>query len=382
MNRTIEPIRLPRRAPARVLATGAFLKNRACLLEGDTAWLSPVHGDLGTADACVALHASLDALRRSANGPIDAIAHDLHPDFESTRVALALAHELGVPAIGVQHHHAHAAVVQAEYGLGGDLLVALALDGVGLGSDGNAWGGEVLLLSCAAWQRLDHLPTLPLPGGDIAAREPWRLAAAVLHRLGRADEIEPRFAPHVGAPLARGVRTLLDRNFNCPPSSGAGRWFDAAAGLLGVSTRQADEAEAAIALERLATVWLEQGGKLPERAPRGLDLWPLAAVLANERNAARGAARFHRSLARALVNVAAESARMHGGSQVALVGGCFFNALLRREVAEGLLARGLNVLLPQQVSCGDAGLALGQAWAASLQIHAGAGQRRGQTQEF
>jgi hydrogenase maturation protein HypF len=213
---------LPARAPARVLACGAFLKNRAGLLDGDAFRWSPLHDDLSTPTACLALRESLRTLVASASGPIDAVAHDLHPDFDSTRQALHWAQHLGVPAIAVQHHHAHAAVVQAEQGCTGDeAWVALALDGVGLGTDGDAWGGEVLAVRGACWQRVAHLGALALPGGDVAAREPWRLAAAVLHAAGRGDEIEPRLAPGVGAPLARGVRQMLARDLHCPRSTGA-----------------------------------------------------------------------------------------------------------------------------------------------------------------
>ena len=263
------PLHLPRPAAKRVLAVGAWLKNTAGLLDGDRYTASALHGDLGTPDACAALEASVEALVRNARGPIDAVAHDLHPDFHSTRLALHWADRLGVPAIGVQHHHAHLAVVQAERGLDGPLL-GLALDGVGLGTDGTAWGGELLRLDTAGgFARLAHLPPLALPGGDVAAREPWRLVAAVLHALGRGDEIGPRLAPVVGAAAAQGVKTMLARGVNCPVSSGAGRWFDAAAGVLGLSVRQREEAEAAVALERCAAAWLEwHPGVVPGVGPR------------------------------------------------------------------------------------------------------------------
>jgi hydrogenase maturation protein HypF len=246
------PIALPRRAPARVLACGAWLKNSACLISGEVAQMSPLHGDLSDPAACLALERSVQALLARAGRRIDAVAHDLHPDYHSTRLALRLAAELGVPALAVQHHHAHIAVVQAEAGWCAEPLVGLALDGVGLGDDGTAWGGEVLSLRGAACQRVAHLPALALPGGDVAAREPWRMAAAALHALGRADEIVPRYGQMVGEARARGVQAMLARGLNCPPSSGAGRWFDAAAGALGLSLRQVDEAEAAIALEACA----------------------------------------------------------------------------------------------------------------------------------
>lgn len=361
----VEPARLlPSCAPARVLAFGAFLKNTACLLEGSRVQFSQLHGDLSTPDACAALEASVQALVDRADGPIDAVAHDLHPDFHSTRVALAWANRLGVPAVAVQHHHAHIAVVQAEAGWQDAPLVGLALDGVGLGDDGQAWGGEVLLLRGARGTRVAHLPPLALPGGDIAAREPWRCAAAVLHQAGRGGEIEPRFGPRVGARLAAGVALMLGRQLNCPRSSSAGRWFDAAAGLLGLSLRQGQEAEAALALEQAATHWLEDHTR-PAVPPPSLDLLPHVAALADETDAGRGAAVFHLVLAQGLVQAALQAADSAGARSVALGGGCFFNRLLSREVTAGLQAAGVSVLRPQHGGCGDAGLALGQAWVAA-----------------
>ena len=247
-----------------VLACGAWLKNAACLLQGGRVHWSPVHGDLGDPANCVALEDSVTALLAQAGTTVAAVAHDLHPDFFSTQVALRAADQLGVPAIAVQHHHAHIGALMAEYGLQRPVL-GLALDGVGLGSDGVAWGGELLWLDGASWQREGHLQTLALPGGDAAAREPWRMAASVLHAVGRGDEIAARFAGAVGNTAAQTVQTMLARNVNCPRATGAGRWFDAAAGALGISVKQAFEAEAAIALERLAADYLAAHG-MPEPA--------------------------------------------------------------------------------------------------------------------
>lgn len=366
------PLPLPAPAPARVLACGAFLKNTACLVDGRQVWWSPLHGDLSAPEACRALQASIQALVACATGPIAAVAHDLHPDFHSTRLALDWAQRLGVPAVAVQHHHAHIGVLQAEQGLADERpLIGLALDGVGLGSDGLAWGGEVLCVRGRHCERVAHLPLLPLPGGDVAAREPWRLAAAVLHQLGRGDEILPRLAPQVGEALARGVQQMLARGLNCPLSSSAGRWFDAAAGLLGLSVRQTQEAEAAMALEGAASAWLAQAGRraltLDIDVP-SLDLLPLFDRLRDETEPGRGAARFHLTLARGLVQAAVQAAASAGATQVALGGGCFFNRVLLHEVSTGLRATGLSVLQPGPEGFGDAGLALGQAWVAGLQI--------------
>jgi hydrogenase maturation protein HypF len=371
-------LHLPLPAPRRVLAVGAWLKNAACRVDGTRVLMSPLHGDLGDPAACAALEDS--AQRLLALGPVDAVAHDLHPDFHSTRLALALAERLGVPAVGVQHHHAHVAVVQAEQGITGP-LVGLALDGVGLGSDGLPWGGELLWVQGAQWRRLGHLQPLALPGGDAAAREPWRLAAAVLYALGRGPDIPARLGPAVGEGAARLVATMLARQLNCPESTSAGRWFDAAAGLLGLSVRQAAEAEAAIALEQIAgplvatqPALVETLAQIPltEVLPDGtLSLLPLldcVAALGDAGQCAEAAALFHIQLADALAGWAWQAAHTHGATQVALGGGCFFNRLLSTRLLRTLDAMRLPALRPQAVSCGDAGLALGQAWAAALQL--------------
>lgn len=359
---------LPRAAPARVLALGAYLKNRAALLDGARAWLSPAHGDLGTPAACAALDASAEALLERAGGRVDAVAHDLHPDFPSSRLAAAIAQRLGVPAVAVQHHHAHLAVVQAERGFAGP-TVGLALDGVGLGSDGDAWGGELLAVDGASWQRVAHLPALSLPGGDVAAREPWRMAAAALHAFGRTDAIEPRLAPVVGAGAARVVRQMLERGVNCPRTTAAGRWFDAVAALLDYSVRQSHEAEAAVALERAATAWLADHPDAGAPAGAALDLrdWLPALVDAADADGdmGRAAALFHLGLAQALADAAARAARERGVRSVALAGGCFFNRLLADRVPALLRAQGLDAALPRAAGCGDAGIALGQAWVAA-----------------
>lgn len=378
---------VPQPAPRRILAVGAWLKNTACRLEGDTVRWSPLHGDLAEPAQCMALEASIEALL--AEGPIDAIAHDLHPDFFSTRLAQRWAQQLGVPAIGVQHHHAHIAALQAEHGLSEPVL-GLALDGVGLGTDGVAWGGELLWVDGARWSRLGHLSPLCLPGGDVAAREPWRMAAATLHALGRTDEIPERLGAHHGESATRLLSAMLSKRLNSPLTTGAGRWFDAAAGALGLGARQAFEAQAAIALEQAATAWLAEhpmqadAGDAPLRDDGTLDLLPLMTrlwALTDTDPAARrgepdaalrgeGAARFHVTLADGLARWAVQAAQRHGVRTVVLGGGCFYNRLLVARLREGLAHHAeqaglppLRVLQAEAVSCGDAGLAMGQAWA-------------------
>jgi hydrogenase maturation protein HypF len=351
-----------------VLAVGAWLKNAACRL-ADPA-------------ACRALEASAMALLAARPRPVAAIAHDLHPDFFSTRLALRLADDLGVPSIGVQHHHAHIAAVLAEHSVRKP-AIGLALDGVGLGTDGTAWGGELLRVDERGFARLGHLLPLALPGGDVAAREPWRMAASALHALGRGDEIETHFGVAAGAAAARGVHQMLERGLNCPPTSSAGRWFDAAAAALGLSVRQSAEAEAAIALEHAAMRWLASGREPvgAETACAGadgvIDLRPLLAHLFDapagaEDRTGRGAAWFHAALANALADAAAAAAYRADIDTVCLGGGCFFNAVLTARVTRRLEAQRLRVLRPMRHSCGDAALALGQAWVAAHALRASA----------
>ena len=358
-----------------VLAMGAWLKNTACRLAGGVPMHSAHHGDLGDPTACRALETSAAALLNATTRPVVAIAHDLHPDFFSTRLAQRLAAEHGVPAVGVQHHHAHIAAVMAEHGLRRP-VIGLALDGFGLGSDGQAWGGELLRVDRHGSQRLGHLGLLGLVGGDAAAREPWRLAAAVLQALDRGDEIEARFAGAVGRAAARGVHQLLAQGLRCPPTSSAGRWFDAAAAALGLCVKQTQEAEAAIALERAAARWLDAGHAVPQLATpvqadgHGvLDLRPLLAPLFDTPASAvpAAAAGFHVGLAQALAGWALGAARQHDIGTVCLGGGCWHNRVLTHHLVPLLQAAGLQVCQPRQHDCGDAGLALGQAWAVALQ---------------
>jgi len=325
--------------------------------------------------ACLALDASARQLALQARPAITAIAHDLHPDFYSTRLAHSLAAEWQVPAVGVQHHHAHIAAVMAEHGLT-EPVIGLALDGVGMGSDGNAWGGELLRVERSGWERLGHVWPLALPGGDVAARQPWRMLAAVLYGVGRGTEIEARLSPAVGMDRVRMVHRMLDAQLNCPPSTSLGRWFDAAAAALGLQVLEQNEAEAAVALEQQAALGLKLADfNGIERTHceasihtdlQVLDLRPLLVGLLDWPEGPRklpcAAAWFHCNLAQALADWAAHAARRAQCAVVCLGGGCFMNAILSDWVTHRLHAQGLQVYRAQRNPCGDAGLALGQAW--------------------
>jgi len=355
---TPAPIRLAHEVPC-VVALGAQLKATVTVTRGKEAFVSQHVGDLDTAEAVAFLEETLDHLLSFLEVEPVAAACDLHPDFPTTR----LAHRLGLPVIPVQHHHAHVAALAAEHRTDGPLL-GLSLDGFGLGSDGGAWGGELICADGARFERLGHLAPLPAPGGDRAAREPWRMAAAALHALGRANEIEQRFADE---PLARPVRNMLNLGIASEPTTSAGRLFDAAAGLLGVSRRQAFEGEAAMRLEGLATeTQLVAGGWRIEDDV--LDFLPLLARLADGIDPAPGAALFHGTLIAGLTEWAAAAASARGLNAVALSGGCFLNKVLSEGLSESLRARGITPLIARAVPPNDGGLSLGQASVATAAL--------------
>ncbi|MFA5371266.1 MAG: carbamoyltransferase HypF [Sideroxydans sp.] len=357
-----------------VLAMGAWLKNTLCVTSGQQAFISKCVGDLDTLAACLAHERTARSLLDWIGTKPAAIAHDLHPDFHSSRFAAQLADELDVPLIAVQHHHAHIAAVCVEHGVVESVL-GLALDGVGLGTDGGAWGGELLRTEGERFDRLGHLRPLPLPGGDRAAREPWRMAAAVLFQLGCGEEIAQRFPNQPGAQT---VATMLQRNLNCPITSSTGRLFDAAAGLLGVNEIQSFEAQAAIQLQELAQRYgqvapLEEGYLIDENGV--LDFSPLLAVLADcpkeSNGAGYGATLFHATLAAGLAEWVERAARRYNIVDVALGGGCFHNDILLRTLSDRLAAQELKVLTAQQMQPNDSAISLGQVWVALHSINKG-----------
>ncbi|KWV58132.1 carbamoyltransferase [Bradyrhizobium macuxiense] len=352
-----EPIRLARSVPP-LLAVGGALKSTVTVTRGNEAFVSQHIGDLDTAEGIRVFEETVRHLTSTLDVRPVVMAHDLHPDMASTR----FAETSGCALIAVQHHHAHAAAVIAEHGLTAPAL-ALLLDGHGYGCDGGNWGGELLLCEGARFRRIGHLEPLQMPGGDRAAREPWRMASAILQMQGRGHEIARRFASQ---PQAEHLRALLERPCGATTTS-AGRLFDAAAALLGVATSQSYEGEAAMKLEAgvrqtfvLEAGWMIDGDVLSFR--------PLfSRLIADDIGATEGAELFHGTFAAACVDWAARSAQTTGVTTVVLSGGCFQNAVLADEIERGCLAAGLIPLLPRQVPPNDGGLSLGQAWIAALQ---------------
>jgi hydrogenase maturation protein HypF len=357
---------LPFTGPS-VLACGAWLKNTICLTRGNEAFVSQHIGDLDHAGARAMLYETVSYLRDILDVQVQAVAHDLHPDFYSTQFAQDFAVQNDLPLFAVQHHHAHIAAICAEHQVDEPVL-GLALDGVGLGLDGAAWGGELLRIEGVQCQRLGHLAPLSLPGGDRAAHEPWRMASAVLFDLQRGDEITHRFALQTGATT---VHSMLQRKLNCPTTTSMGRYFDAVAGLLGVSEVLAYEGQAAMKLEALAQRHgkidaLEGGYTLSENGI--LSFLPLFAWLADEHDVARGAALFHATLAAGLSAWVQRASRSTGIRTVALGGGCFLNDVMTSALTVSLASHGIRVLTAQQLPPNDGAISLGQASVALQRI--------------
>ena len=362
-------IKLPYSGPS-ILACGAWLKNTVCLTRGNEAFVSQHIGDLDHAGTRQMLEETVTYLSDILDVQPQAVAHDLHPDFYSTQFAQAYAAQRNLPLVAVQHHHAHIAAICAEHRITEPVL-GLALDGVGLGTDGSAWGGELLHVVGANCQRLGHLAPLFMPGGDHAAREPWRMAAAALFEMKRADEIVRRFPHQAGAAM---ITDMLQRRFNCAATSSMGRWFDAAAGLLGVSEIQSYEGQAAMLLEGLA----ERHGRTDPLADgytisdaNVLDFHPLLVELADCKEPAYGAALFHATLAAGLGDWLQRAAARPEITHVVLGGGCFLNNVLSLALIDSLSAQGLNVLTAQQLPPNDGGISFGQASVALQRLNPG-----------
>jgi len=358
------PILLRDETPS-ILAVGGQLKNTICLTRGREAFLSPHVGDLDNLRAFEGFRESISHLSKTLEIDPVAVVHDRNPEYLSTRWALE---ESGLPAIGVQHHHAHVASVLAEHGLD-ETVVGIAIDGTGFGGDGTVWGGEILVASLRGFERRWHLPQVVLPGGDRAAREPWRMAVAWLHRLyGRGlFDLEIPFLDAAPRDRVRRLVSAIESGFGWPLTSSCGRLFDAVAALVGLRLETSFEGQAAMELEALAE---EAEDSLALESPRAVDDVVRDVVVGIQRGRALPsiAAGFHRGLADALSGAAASIAKESGLSRVALGGGSFQNRILLSRVASRLEAQGFDVLAPIEVPANDGGLALGQAAMASATI--------------
>jgi hydrogenase maturation protein HypF len=364
-----------------LLAVGGHLKNAFALARGRFAYQSQHLGDLENLTGLDFFREALQHLMHTFEIEPEAVVHDLHPGYLSTSWAEEWAAERGLPLIAVQHHHAHIAACMAEHGIEGP-AIGLSLDGTGYGTDGCIWGGEVLICRLDGpdpghFERYAHLDYVPMPGGEAAIREPWRMALGHLHHAG-FDVESPELAALLGAKPqeVRVLKRMIDRELNTPLTSSCGRLFDAVAAVVLGRGVVDYEAQAAIELEGCAL------GEGDETAPREYmpELWEAeddiatAAVLRTGKlwkailddlrcgvPAGRIAARFHAGIAEGYINAAANARIEKGINVVAMSGGCLHNRRLARLLCAGLEEEGFQVCEQRMVSPGDGGLSYGQA---------------------
>jgi hydrogenase maturation protein HypF len=374
---------LPVAAPLPLLAVGGDIKNAFCLADAEHAFLSQHVGSLLHAATRAHFRDSLEKWRRLTGIEPRAVAHDLHP----ASAGRALAAELGLPAVEVQHHHAHVAACLADNGRRGP-VIGVALDGTGYGADGAVWGGEFLIADLGGYTRAGHLESLPLAGADAAVRHPARIAAAYLLATLGGVPVHALCA-ELGAERLRVLARMIERGVNTVPTSSCGRLFDAVAAILGLVLRSTYEGEAAVALEALARRGPDDGAAYPftlddptppplASAPAGCAVVRLApllrAVTADVERGAPPAAiarRFHRSVIEIVVCQVTRIAAATGLRAVALSGGCFQNRLLLDGCVAALEREGLEILVHRRVPANDGGLALGQAAVAAARAAAG-----------
>jgi hydrogenase maturation protein HypF len=365
-----QPLGLPWPFPRHVLACGAELKHTFCLAKGDRAFVSHHVGDLENYETYRSFTEGVEHYRRLFEVSPEVVAHDLHPEYLSTKHALELD---GVELEGVQHHHAHVAACLADNGEPGP-VIGVAFDGLGYGTDGTIWGGELLVADLEGFRRAGHLETVPMPGGTAAIKEPWRMAAAWLDAAFGGQV--PERLDVAGRNRGRWERVVaLARSGTASPvTSSAGRLFDAVAAILGVRDAVNYEGQAAVELEQLAdpsepaAYPARVGGAGPGAGSAGgLVLAGTDLVRAVVEDLEAGvapplvAARFHNGLAAATVAACQAVREATGLDAVALSGGVFQNLLLLDRVVAGLEGQGFRVLVHSRVPPNDGGISLGQA---------------------
>jgi hydrogenase maturation protein HypF len=324
--------------------------------KGRRAFVSHHIGDLENYETLRSFTTGIEHFCRLFEVMPEVVAHDLHPEYLSTKYALDLD---DVDLIGVQHHHAHVASCLADNSYDGR-VVGLAFDGLGWGSDGTVWGGEVLVADLAGFSRAAHLDCVPMPGGTAAIREPWRMAA--VHLTAAYGDDTPDGLDVVARNRDRwdSVLAVAASGVSSPMTSSAGRLFDAVAALVVGRDAVSYEGQAAIELEQLADPTVTDGYPVTSLAGADLVRCVVDDLLAGV-PAPVVAARFHNAFAAAAASTAAAVASDAGLSTVALSGGVFQNLLFADRVATDLEARGLTVLVHHRVPCNDGGISLGQA---------------------
>lgn len=294
---------------------------------------------------------------------------DLHPEYFSTTIAAKYSIQHNIPLLHVQHHHAHAAAVMAEYNLNEDVL-AVCLDGTGYGDDGCSWGGEILKCNYASYNRLTHFEYVPLPGGNAASKEPWRMVISYLYDKNGIQTLYPEdFIERIGKKKINIIEAMIDRNVLSPLSSSAGRLFDTISSLIGICDINTYQSEAAIKLEQVADIECEEFYPINKNNP--LDFKSLVKQIAKDYQlgvpASILSSRFHNTLVYSLAHTIYYFSKTTNNNKVILSGGVFQNKLLSNLLIKQLAAKKLRVFFPSKIPCNDGSIAIGQmAIAAAL----------------
>jgi hydrogenase maturation protein HypF len=364
-----EPIRLEQNFPVPVLACGGHLKNTFCLGREKQAFVSHHIGDLENLETLASYKAAIAHYQKLFGIEAQAIVYDLHPEYLATKYALES--EI-TPKIGVQHHHAHIASVMAEHGLNGP-VIGVAADGTGYGTDGAIWGGEILLSDLISFERLMHLAYVPLPGGERAIRQPWRMAAVYLQQAYGDDflKLDIPFVRQLDQKKWSAIKQMIQAGVNCPPTSSLGRLFDAVAALVGLRTEVQYEGQAAIELE-VQAVPAENGYPFEMQEDGLLDVRLMMRAIVEDLvkgiSISEISGHFHRAVAHMLMNACQIARKKTGVTDIALSGGVFQNRLLLEQVLLLLEADGFKVYINRLVPPNDGGLSLGQAAIAAARL--------------
>ena len=346
-----------------ILAFGAEKVNTFALGKGDAILQSQYIGDLKNWETFSFYKESLERLQHLFRFTPASLVCDMHPDYLSSQEAERIALRSGLPLIKVQHHHAHAAACMLEYGLH-EPVIAMVLDGTGLGDDGNVWGGEFFLCDRKSYHRLLHFEYIPLPGGDKASVEPWRMAVAFLwHYFGETACFPAGFVERIGEQKIRMLMVMMEKGINTPYTSSAGRLFDAVASLLGLCDISSHQAEAPVRLEQMASN--EPDNRYPVIMEEGIiSFLPLfkgvLSDLASGVSVCDISARFHNTIAQVLLEEAKSLLKQNGATRVVISGGCFQNKRLTEHVQRLFAEAGILLYVPGRILCNDGGVALGQ----------------------
>ena len=358
------PVQLPFKIKP-TLAVGGELKNTFCLGRDQYAFLSHHIGDMENAETYESFEQGIRHLSHIFRVEPELLAHDLHPNYFTTRYA----NKSDIPKIGVQHHHAHIASCMADNGLTDRQLIGLSFDGTGYGTDGAIWGGEVLLASYSSFERFAHLEYLPLPGGDSAIRYPWRIAIGYAHALGIDIENLP-FLKDIEHQAVNILKQQIDKGINTPMTSSMGRLFDATASIIGVRNNVTYEAQAAIEMEKLSRPFISSAEIYPYSIDKTIQVKDLLTAVVQDVRDSKPigmiGARFHKTIAQITVDVCKQARTKNSLNEVALSGGVWQNQILLDLVRDGLKKEGFVVYFHKQVPANDGGLALGQAVAANV----------------